>query len=248
MAACKACKKSPPAVTLKHCAKCSVTQYCSRDCQKADWKSHKKVCGKQGRPDRDLPFPSSADGSASLSPPIGLDGPVATPFTRLENGTWLHGRPEKDVHRLLIDSYRLRVEDMHNLEGQAEEDSIYGGAKDGVAGFSRFLDKTEQRNGLLPTWWGPEKKAACVELGRGGSGEWSSLSRAVEKSDITEHYGDTRFVMQLRMFAEAVYGRGPGGSNGAQVRRMMASMEMGGNMMGIVLDTTTGTLSPVNTR
>jgi splicing suppressor protein 51 len=32
---------------LKHCAKCGQGFYCSRDCQKADWKNHKKVCGKQ---------------------------------------------------------------------------------------------------------------------------------------------------------------------------------------------------------
>lgn len=32
---------------LKQCAKCNATPYCSRDCQKADWKTHKKICGKQ---------------------------------------------------------------------------------------------------------------------------------------------------------------------------------------------------------
>ena len=32
---------------LKCCAKCRQCSYCSRDCQKADWKNHKKVCGKQ---------------------------------------------------------------------------------------------------------------------------------------------------------------------------------------------------------
>jgi hypothetical protein len=28
------------------CAKCSTVNYCSRKCQKHDWKQHKKVCGK----------------------------------------------------------------------------------------------------------------------------------------------------------------------------------------------------------
>src|SRR3569833_3487412 len=27
------------------------------------------------------------------------------PFMRLDSGTWLHNRPEKDVYRLLIDAY-----------------------------------------------------------------------------------------------------------------------------------------------
>ena len=32
---------------LSKCAKCSQTKYCSRDCQKVDWKAgHKEACNK----------------------------------------------------------------------------------------------------------------------------------------------------------------------------------------------------------
>ena len=64
----------------------------------------------------------------------------------------------------------------------------------------------------------------------------------MEKGDVIEHYGDPRIPMQLRMFAEAVYGRGPGGSNGAGMRAMMVAME-GGGMAGMNvanIDWTTG--------
>jgi hypothetical protein len=46
---CVSCGKDESQVTvpLKRCAKCQQSSYCSRDCQKADWKNHKKVCGKQ---------------------------------------------------------------------------------------------------------------------------------------------------------------------------------------------------------
>lgn len=218
---CTSCKKAPPEVNLKRCAKCSTTPYCSRDCQKADWKSHKKICAKQAdsraaaAPDPDGPS-AAADSSAQ--------GGVGSPFARLEDHTWLHGRPEKEVYGLLIDAYRLRVEDMYNMEGEADEDSIYGGAADGLRGFRRFLGDVEAGPGLLPPWWDAAKKRECERLGMDSS-QWYSLRAAVEKSDIVEHYGDPRFPMQLRMFAEAVYGRAPGGFSGGAMRQVMMAME-----------------------
>ncbi|KAL2168561.1 hypothetical protein VTG60DRAFT_7166 [Thermothelomyces hinnuleus] len=224
---CNACHKAPPEVTLKRCAKCSVTPYCSRDCQKADWKAHKKVCGKGGG--------NTASGSSSnasdipradtmLSPPKGLDQPIAKPFTRLDNGTWLHDRPEKDVYRLLIDAYRLRVEDNYVWGGELVD--LYGGAPSGLNGLKRFLRLAGSRPGLLPPWWNAEKQRECEAFGMDSS-NFQDLRCAVEKSDIIEHYGDPRFPMQLRMFAEAVYGPGPGGHDGTDMRKMMAAMEQG---------------------
>lgn len=43
-AVCAVCGKDE---FLKRCAKCSTTYYCSRDCQKSDWKFHKKICATQ---------------------------------------------------------------------------------------------------------------------------------------------------------------------------------------------------------
>ncbi|CAB4437599.1 unnamed protein product [Rhizophagus irregularis] len=37
---CYVCKK----LTKTHCAKCQKTHYCSKECQKKDWKEHKKSC------------------------------------------------------------------------------------------------------------------------------------------------------------------------------------------------------------
>lgn len=50
--ACAACGKDEDDVgggKLKQCAKChsDKTFYCSRDCQKNDWKDHKRICGKK---------------------------------------------------------------------------------------------------------------------------------------------------------------------------------------------------------
>ena len=197
------------------------------DCQKADWKAHKKVCGRDGG--TTLGTPSDLDvpmANTMLSPPRGLDQPIAEPFTRLDNGTWLHDRPEKDVYRLLVDTYRLRVEDNYNLEGAADADSLYGGAPNGLKGFKHFLRLTGSRRGLLPPWWNGEKQSECEGFGMDTS-QFQDLRCAVEKSDVIEHYGDPRFPMQLRMLAEAVYRRGPGGHDGTAMRKAMVAMEQG---------------------
>ena len=41
---CATCYVGPPAVTLKKCSKCQLSQYCSLSCQKEDWSSHKFAC------------------------------------------------------------------------------------------------------------------------------------------------------------------------------------------------------------
>lgn len=43
---CNHCSKarSTDGATLSRCGKCQTTLYCSRDCQTADWKIHKRVC------------------------------------------------------------------------------------------------------------------------------------------------------------------------------------------------------------
>ncbi|XP_066955483.1 putative protein MSS51 homolog, mitochondrial [Macrobrachium rosenbergii] len=41
---CATCLKSPYHVKLKHCAQCQLVSYCSRVCQKSDWKVHRQFC------------------------------------------------------------------------------------------------------------------------------------------------------------------------------------------------------------
>jgi mitochondrial splicing suppressor protein 51 len=65
---------------------------------------------------------------------------------------------------------------------------------------------------------------------------------------LIDQYGDQRFPMQLRMFAEAALGRGPGGADGTEMRKMYVELEggQGDNASATIIDTTTGNLSRHN--
>lgn len=222
--ACSACaKEATNIITLKCCAKCKSEWYCSRECQKADWKNHKQAC--RIKASQRFSSTESTASSNNRAPPKGLAATINNPFHQLDGKTWLHSRPEKDVYKLLIDAYRLRMEDQYNFEGDADMDSVYGGAPDSRDGFRRFLRVAESRRGLLPSWWSSEKAAECEATGmRGG---WSSLASMAKKGDIVDHYGDPTMPMQLRMLGEQIYGTGPGGQSGAGMLRMMKQSEAG---------------------
>ena len=83
----------------------------------------------------------------------------------------------------------------------------------------------EIKGGLLPSWWSRQKSVECEAVGANGG--WSSLSRAIKKNDIIEYYGNSNMPMQLRMFGEQVYGRGPGGQSGAAMRKVQMMVEKG---------------------
>ena len=167
---CKSCGKpqSQLPVPLKKCAKCHSSAYCSRECQKADWKEHKKVCkttsgggsdfhtqipGPGGRPIDINAFTVGAGGSHN-----------AGPFQALTDGTYLHNIPEKDAYRNLIDSYRLRVTDEYTFSNTRKEYGRYSANHQPLLGFRTFLDRVESKAGLMPPWWTGEKRQSCETM------------------------------------------------------------------------------------
>ncbi|KAL7811514.1 hypothetical protein V8C44DRAFT_330748 [Trichoderma aethiopicum] len=198
-----------------------VLKKARRSNKKADWKPHKKTLT------RTQPTPAAPKVSASNNKPASSRRDHDMPFARLGQGTWLHDRPEAETYELLIDAYRLRVEDTYVFRGELMEDSLYANRTSGERGFRKFLDKAAAVPGFLPPWWNDEKRAACERLGMTKS-QWSSLEYAVEKSDIMDHYDDRLFPMKLRILAEAVYGVHPSGDDGRKMQKLMMGLEQGG--------------------
>lgn len=84
-------------------------------------------------------------------------------------------KKEADVYKLLIDTYRLRMEDQYTFEGEVDSDCIYGGAPGSLMGFRRFLKKAEAKSGLLPPWWSAQRSIECQYAGLTEDG-WSLLT------------------------------------------------------------------------
>ena len=104
----------------------------------------------------------------------------------------------------IIDTFRPRVEDDYAFGG--DDHGIYGKANL-MPCFEDFLDRAEATD-QLPPWWGPEKRARCVQIAL--TSEDCKTKHAVEKCDIQEHYKNLMVPMQLRMIAENIYGGGYG--------------------------------------
>ena len=41
---CSGCEAQKPRTDLKRCSECKDVWYCSVECQRADWQSHRKLC------------------------------------------------------------------------------------------------------------------------------------------------------------------------------------------------------------
>ena len=99
---CSSCGQAEGEHRLKTCAKCNTVLYCSRDCQTAHWKVHKKECRKPN---------SDTNQQPSKTPILGpWDEKLYKPTTPL---SFLRGKgkptPEVGVHFLLNGRFSIFV-------------------------------------------------------------------------------------------------------------------------------------------
>ncbi|KAL1623404.1 hypothetical protein SLS54_004393 [Diplodia seriata] len=170
---------------LSYCAKCNQTLYCSRTCQRADWKSHKKNCGKTTTSPKSSPPPSPTanlnnnndneeeqKGEEQDKPTLAFPLATATRTT---------------LPSLLLKTYLLRLYDEHRLDQRHHQhhDDDYDGSHhyerfqqfgppsppadtllsahgNPLRDYRRFLDRAEAAAAAgalaLPAWyWGSNK-------------------------------------------------------------------------------------------
>lgn len=186
---CASCHKSESnEMSLLRCGRCKRQRYCSRECQRADWREHKSDC---------------SDGLCLIQ----------KPFTAIQNGKWFFNRPKHDVFKLLIDVYKMKIEDDYTGCGDIDEGSLYSGASPGEAlrHFRKYLTritkidaKRAPQSRILPGWWSEEMITENVNYAKEDG--WSFIGYAIEKSDVQDHYKEPLMPMQLRMVKEKLDG------------------------------------------
>jgi splicing suppressor protein 51 len=123
-------------VPLLKCARCKAVSYCSKDCQKAHWKTHKQICA------------HIADVRA------------------ISNNKVYHNRPEEETFKLLIDTLRMRQEDEYALDGEHMSGTIYNQEPNSEKAFRTFIRKAKAVSGILPPWWDHKSLEKCLSYSR----------------------------------------------------------------------------------
>ncbi|KAK5988539.1 hypothetical protein PT974_10022 [Cladobotryum mycophilum] len=212
--ACTKCRRMPPEITLSDCDHCSTAKYCSSECRFNDSVAHDALYCSSELVTIDLR--RFGDPNTRL-----LETQIKNPFACLKNGTWLYNREIKDTYSLLISSFRLREFDNLMFGYTVYRNSVYSGTES-LPALNNFLETAKNKN-LLPLSWTREDSLTCMMHATTPGFYYVETSSSAEQ--LLELYGDPLIILQLRLFNEAVYGRGAAGTNGQQLLSKMIELE-----------------------
>eukprot|EP01025_Chloroclados_australasicus_P007231 TRINITY_DN12309_c0_g1_i4.p2 TRINITY_DN12309_c0_g1~~TRINITY_DN12309_c0_g1_i4.p2 ORF type:complete len:167 (-),score=14.58 TRINITY_DN12309_c0_g1_i4:44-544(-) len=120
------------------CARCKKARYCSKDCQRIDWKQrHKQSCGRD-------------EGTA-----LGSANDMMAIFSSGSSGGWYTGIERERVYERIWMSFQLRVEDEYTHAGNmvGAYGQAGGGSKaDTTKEFRKYVARLDKKKMLPPDW------------------------------------------------------------------------------------------------
>ncbi|KAF2472605.1 uncharacterized protein BDR25DRAFT_15762 [Lindgomyces ingoldianus] len=192
---------------LLRCSRCQAVYYCSKACQRADWKSHKASCTRAPHHSHS-PYTITPQPSCPSSP-SGFPSPVSPDIVKIN----LHALDSMTVYKHLIDAYRLLANESWNASSMVRPRCSLHDADDHhsvnpIPTFRHFLNEAERRNGLLPMWWTQDTKRDCEEMElrlQRNPREWRDVEWAGDVNAKRKHEDD-RMAEGLRELAERCVG------------------------------------------
>jgi len=130
-----------------------------------------------------------------------------------KNGYLSKLKTPEDIFKVLIDSYRLRVELDHThreenhgiyADGKLSEGLVWA-AGDASDDFQKYLDLTEQ-SGVLPEWWRFENRMECLAEAVYKKNEDSIYNPLDQEQLMTKYEGDVAIRNALCILAELIVG------------------------------------------
>lgn len=130
-----------------------------------------------------------------------------------KNGYLSKLKTPEEVFRVLIDSYRLRVEldhdhrqDNHGIysDGTLSEGLVWSKG-DAIEDFQIYLDLAEE-SGVLPDWWRFESRMECLSEAVDKKNEDNVFNRINQEQLMTKYEGDTAIRNALCILAELIVG------------------------------------------
>lgn len=120
--------------------------------------------------------------------------------------SWLSSLPEIVCYNVIIDAYRLRIEDKYVLTGKIEAGSLYANTFP-LAHFILFVELAREE-GVLPDTWCPQRRVACEQVALDEKGD-ACILHTIDSRYILDKYrnSDPIVLEVLRMVADRVYGR-----------------------------------------